>query len=172
MERLPWVERKFQFNIPPGWLPNIINRLEGAPLRLAHYVNQIGEGDAEKRFNDKWSFKEEVGHLGDLEELHIGRVQDFRERKETLRAADMTNAATEAANHNRQPLDILLENFSSKRQELILILRQLDDETQEFSAIHPRLKEKMRPVDLAFFTAEHDDHHLCSMQQIISRLAW
>jgi len=31
------------------------------------------------------------------------------------------------------------------------------------TAWHPRLKVRMRLVDLAYFVAEHDDHHLASM---------
>jgi len=28
----------------------------------------------------------------------------------------------------------------------------------------------MRPVDMAFFTAEHDDHHLASIREIMNRI--
>jgi len=35
------------------------------------------------------------------------------------------------------------------------------------AATHPRLKVKMTPVDLAFFDAEHDDHHLLKISDII-----
>jgi hypothetical protein len=34
------------------------------------------------------------------------------------------------------------------------------------TAVHPRLKRPMRLIDLCFFIAEHDDHHLT----IVSRL--
>jgi uncharacterized damage-inducible protein DinB len=35
------------------------------------------------------------------------------------------------------------------------------------SSLHPRLKRPMRLVDLCFFVAEHDDHHLA----VVTRLA-
>ena len=38
------------------------------------------------------------------------------------------------------------------------------------SAIHPRLNKPMRVVDLAHFTADHDDHHLASITYLASRL--
>ena len=38
------------------------------------------------------------------------------------------------------------------------------------SSLHPRLKMQMTPVDLAWFDAEHDDHHLVKIQNLIARL--
>jgi predicted short-subunit dehydrogenase-like oxidoreductase (DUF2520 family) len=35
------------------------------------------------------------------------------------------------------------------------------------TSLHPRLKRPMRLIDLCFFVAEHDDHHLA----IATRLA-
>jgi hypothetical protein len=32
--------------------------------------------------------------------------------------------------------------------------------------VHPRLQQPMRVVDMAFFVAEHDDHHLARMTQL------
>jgi hypothetical protein len=31
------------------------------------------------------------------------------------------------------------------------------------SAVHPRLQQPMRLVDMLYFVAEHDDHHLARM---------
>jgi hypothetical protein len=36
--------------------------------------------------------------------------------------------------------------------------------------MHPRLKVPMTPVDLAWFDAEHDDHHLVKINFIIETL--
>lgn len=33
--------------------------------------------------------------------------------------------------------------------------------------LHPRLKTQMTLVDLAWFDAEHDDHHLLRIQNLI-----
>jgi hypothetical protein len=35
------------------------------------------------------------------------------------------------------------------------------------SALHPRLKTPMRLLDLAFFVAEHDDHHLATISELL-----
>ena len=33
-------------------------------------------------------------------------------------------------------------------------------------ALHPRLKQPMRIIDLCFFTAEHDDQHLARITEL------
>ena len=37
------------------------------------------------------------------------------------------------------------------------------------SMLHPRLKQPMRLVDHLFFAAEHDDHHLAVIWELIGR---
>ncbi|MEQ9467925.1 MAG: DinB family protein [Ekhidna sp.] len=170
MERLPWVERKFQFNIPEGWLPNIISRLSGTSVRLVEMSSIIRESVAEQRLQGKWSIKEHIGHLADLEDLHIGRIDDFENRKPTLRAADMKNVRTEEANHNGLEVTEHIKRFKKKRGEFLSRLEYMSDETQSYQSLHPRLNTKMKPVDLAFFTAEHDDHHIAWIMHILNHI--
>lgn len=170
MERIKWTERQFVLGNSPGLLPNILERLRGTPVRLRHICKDLSMHDLEFKHGDHWSIKEHIGHLSDLEDLHEGRVDDFIERKDPLRAADMSNDATYKANHNSESLDHLLRVFETKRQTLVQRLLCLDEETQNYSAMHPRLKQLMRPVDMAFFTAEHDDQHLAIVREILVRL--
>jgi hypothetical protein len=167
MIRTKWKERTFTFDFPEGWIFNILERLRGTYPRLVAMTNNLPHERLILKPGGKWSIKEHIGHLIDLEDLHEGRVDDFLARNETLRAADMSNVRTESASHNDADLQILLKRFSSRRDQLIKRLEELDDQTQLFSSIHPRLKKSMRPVDMAYFTAEHDDHHLASISEII-----
>ena len=166
IERTKWVERKFNLGIPPGWLPNILSRLDGVTIRLQFLSSQLTEEQLSLQMNGRWSIKEHIGHLLDLEELHTGRILDFKQRKEVLRAADMTNKKTYAASHNQSSITDLIDQFKDKRDHFIHSLESLDTETQEFVAMHPRLEVPMRVVDMAFFTAEHDDHHIASIYEI------
>ena len=168
MQRTKWTERKFTFDFPEGWIFNIIERLRGTPARLEWITATLGESKLTFQPEGKWSRKEEIGHLSDLEELHEGRINDFLVRKETLRAADMTNAKTFSAKHNQKTLNELLNEFSEKRKKFTERLGMLDDDTLYFRSMHPRLQVPMRPVDMAFFTAEHDDHHIASIRNIIN----
>jgi hypothetical protein len=169
MQRLPWIERTFQFDVPPGWLYNICARLEGTESRLKHLVRDISDSTAQHKPNGKWSIKEHIGHLGDLEDLHLQRLEDFMKRNPQLSTWDVTNSATEKANHNDSSLESLIDTFSAKRKLFVQQLRSMDDSIHTFRSLHPRLKIPMKPVDMATFIAEHDDHHIASMMGIGQR---
>jgi hypothetical protein len=38
------------------------------------------------------------------------------------------------------------------------------------SMLHPRLKQSMRLVDHLYFVAEHDDHHMATIWEIIRKV--
>jgi len=166
MERTPWIKRKFHFKIPPGWLPNILERLHGTEFRLLKLTETISNETASFKPLEKWSIKEHIGHLTDLEALHIGRVNDFIFKLPVLRSADMTNAKTHMAPHNIKSIDALINEFAEERKTLIHHLKMLNEDILQFASLHPRLKTFMRPVDMAYFTAEHDDHHLASIRSL------
>jgi hypothetical protein len=108
--------------------------------------------------------------LIDLELLHHLRVLEFRALKSDLSAADMSNAKTEAANHNTRSLEALLNEFQKGRKAFINDFKSLSEASVQHKALHPRLKVFMKPVDLLFFVAEHDDHHLATMLEIKNSL--
>lgn len=167
MNRAKWTDRKFTFDFPEGWLADILERLKGTEIRIIYMINSLSEENCEFKPNGEWSIKEHIGHLSDLEDLHEGRIDDFLERKETLRPADMKNKKTYDANHNARAKEELIGEFFMKRKQFVDRLEALDDETHKHKAMHPRLQTMMRPVDVAFFTAEHDDHHLADMRAIV-----
>lgn len=167
MQRTPWIERKFNFDFPEGWIYNIMERLRGTSVRLKNISEQLNHNQLTRKKGKAWSIQEHIGHLLDLEALHEGRFDDFLERKKVLRAADMSNAKTEAAHHNNADITRLLNDFEQSRNCFISRLKALDDDTQRFQSLHPRLQIMMRPVDMAYFTSEHDDHHLASIRMLI-----
>jgi uncharacterized damage-inducible protein DinB len=163
----PWVDRKFEFHFPVGIFPIIIERLRGTLTRLEAILQNIPEEKLSNKLDGKWSVKEVIGHLFDLEELWQGRIDDFLRHKETLRAADMTNAKTNEAHHNAQSLTSLLKKFREAREALIKRVENFDEAMASITSLHPRLKTPMRMVDSLFFTAEHDDHELTKIRNLI-----
>ena len=164
----PWVERKFEFNFPVGLFPVIIERLRGSLLRIELMVSGKTEDELSFKNGNGWSVKEQLGHLYDLEELWYGRIEDFLAGKETLRAADMTNAKTHSADHNKKTIKELMKQFFSARNKLIAKVENIDEATASITAIHPRLQKPMRLIDSLFFVAEHDDHHLAKIRELLS----
>ncbi|MBI3766721.1 MAG: DinB family protein [Ignavibacteriales bacterium] len=165
-----WVERTFDFNFPLGLFPCILERLRGTPPRLEEFLRLVPQTIYTVRIGDSWSIQEHVGHLFDLDELHDGRIDDYREGKTLLRAADLENRKTKEANHNAHSMDTILRNFRAARHHFIYRLENLDDDMIARVSEHPRLKQPMRLVDMAYFVAEHDDHHLARIAAIARQL--
>jgi len=163
----PWVERKFDFHFPVGIFPVILERLRGTLYRIEAMINNRTDEELSKK-SSGWSIKEHIGHLYDLEELWYGRIEDFLAGKETLRAADMSNAKTHEAGHNKKNIEDLLKQFSTARNKLIAKIENIDEATAAITAIHPRLQKPMRLLDSLFFVAEHDDHHVARMRELMN----
>ena len=167
MQRTKWFERKFPVIDDSGILPSVIERLDGTLIHIAEIISKTNAELLVAKPNDKWTIQEQVGHLVDLEPLWLGRVDDLTNGLMELRAADLSNQKTHNANHNATDIKILLQQFRKQRKFFVSRLRNLTDEQLLKSALHPRLKTPMMIIDLAFFVAEHDDHHLADMHEII-----
>ena len=167
MNRIRWTERKFDLDLPIGNMPMILERLRGTASRIEEMIKGLPEDLLRKNISGKWSIKEHIGHLSDLEELHEGRIDDLIALKTELRAADMGNKKTNEAKHNAKDISVLLHNFRLSRSEFVKRLSELPDNVIAHSSLHPRLQRMMKPVDMAYFVAEHDDQHLALMREIV-----
>ena len=168
VERMLWIERKFSFDFLPVWMyPNVVERVRGTPARLEDLVKSAPPESLTRREGDKWSIQEHAGHLLDLEPLGMNRLDDFEMERETLHAADMENRKTHEANHNANKIENILGAFRAERMEFVRRLDTYDDGFVTRVALHPRLQMKVRVLDLAYFIAEHDDHHLSRISELI-----
>ncbi len=165
-KQIAWFKRKFDFGLQQNIFPSIIERLEGTPLRLEYKVQAFSPDLLTSKPDRKWSVKENIGHLIDLEPLWQGRLLDILESREFLRETDLSNAKTDQAQHNHTPLDQLFTRFASARRETVAQLIKLNEKDIFRAALHPRLKQPMRTMDLFLFVAEHDDHHLAAISSI------
>lgn len=166
--QLPWIQRSFSFNFPASIFPVIFSRLEGSIFRV-HSLLLNADDEACSYNKHGWSVKEHLGHLYDLEELWWKRLQDFRANREMLTAADMTNAKTTAAGHNEKTLEQLLQQFTIERQRLLETVYDFDEAILSLTSVHPRLNQPMRLVDTLFFVAEHDDHHISILSNLLRK---
>jgi uncharacterized damage-inducible protein DinB len=163
MTRVRWFDRRFDFSFPTELHPQLLERLRGTPLRLAERVALV-DPEAQRRRTTGWSVQEHAGHLADLDRiLFRPRVIEFVHGEATMLAADLTNATTEAANHNARTMDSVLAEERSERDALVAHLERMEAELFARRALHPRLNVPMRLVDLMLFIAEHDDHHLAAI---------
>ncbi len=167
IERIAWFERRFSFDLPLWMYPNVLERLRGTPARLEEHTGSLSREALTRRVDEKWSIQEHAGHLLDLEPLEIRRLEDYREGREELTPADPSNRKTYEANHNSREIGAILAPFRKERMDFVERLEGFDEEFIQRSALHPRLKLPMRVIDLAFFKAEHDDHHLARISELI-----
>jgi hypothetical protein len=171
-----WFERKFDFTFPVEQHPNLCARLRGTPGRLEETVHGVAHDVliSKPGENKKWSAQEHGGHLLDLEPLWMARVNnylgdDYLTETSQLTAADLSNRKTHEAQHNQRPIDEILAAFRSARSQLVSRVENIDPAIFARALLHPRLKLPMRLVDHLYFVAEHDDHHLAHIWELINR---
>lgn len=164
---LPWFGRQFDLTFPLEQFPNVIVRLRGTPARLEEMLNGVARETLIRRAGDQWSPQEHAGHLLDLESLWIARVDDYLNGAPVLTLADLTNRRTNEANHNtREPIEIL-RAFRTARRALLEKLIGVGPDLLDRRLSHPRLRQSMRLVDHLYFAAEHDDHHLARIWELM-----
>jgi hypothetical protein len=162
-----WFERKFDFSFSVELLPDLQARLRGTPARLEEALRGCSHPTLIEKPQGKWSAQEHAGHLLDLEPLWLARVDDYVAASDQLTAADLTNRTTDQANHNARPPEQILTGFRVARETLLKHVDELDGALLVRSIPHPRLKTPMRLVDHLYFVAEHDDHHLARIWELV-----
>ena len=172
MTKVKWFERSFDFSKDQNIFPSIIERLKGTPARLEEKFKSIPSEILEIKIDNTWSIKENVGHLIDLEPLWQGRLEDIQNGAIEMRPTDLANRKTDEASHNAQSIEKLLRDFREIRERTISLIEDLDNETIFKSALHPRLKTPMRTMDLFLFVAEHDDHHLARITELVKIMGY
>ena len=170
MQQTKWFERKFNFDFTENIFPSIIERLAGTPARLEEKFAAIPRDMQTISIDGTWTIKENVGHLTDLEPLWQGRLEDLLNDQTELRPTDLQNRKTYEANHNAKPIEELLKDFRTIRKITVDSISALSEDIIFKSALHPRLKTPMRTMDLFLFVADHDDHHLARITELVKMI--
>lgn len=163
MNMLAWFDRKFTFGLSPEMLPFYLERLSGTMARIEFKVKGVDDKILSEKFNTKWCLKQHIGHLAEVDEIGNRRIDEM-----TSGAAVLSPAVFEPKDYSTWPIGKVLDYFDKTRAGNIKKYNNLTDDQLLKDSEHPRLKVKMTPVDLAWFDAEHDDHHLVAIQNILS----
>lgn len=162
-----WTDRTFTFDMPPEMYPNVLERLRGTPARLTERLSLMPHPIRIRRHGSDWSIQEHAGHLWDIVSLEAARLEDYLAGRDTLTPADMSNRKTYEANHNASPVERILDRFRSERLALVSRMEDMDASVVVRPAYHARLDTPMRLLDCAYFFAEHDDHHLVQITELV-----
>ncbi|HMQ47402.1 MAG TPA: DinB family protein [Saprospiraceae bacterium] len=164
----PWFERQFPVVGNDSYWP-LLERLEGTPMRIKAKFEPYPDALLQSKVGAEWSVLENIGHLVDLEPLWIGRVSDIAQGLEFMRPADLSNRQTHEADHNTKTLEELWFSLTELRTQFLDLLQTLSSADLDKAALHPRLKTPMKIVDLMYFVAEHDDHHLATCSMLLKK---
>jgi hypothetical protein len=164
MKKLDWFERKFIFGLPEGMLPFYLERLEGTLARIKDKTSGVPEKILSEKFDGKWSIKQNIGHLAEVDEIALKRIDEI------LGGADVMSPAVfePRVDYNGLELEEVVSIFEKNRHANLLAYKTLGRNDVEKTCMHPRLKVKMSVIDLAWFDAEHDDHHLVRISEILN----
>ena len=166
-----WFDRTFELGLDAEVWPTLLKRLRRTPERLAAAVRGWPPELLTRRFEGKWSIQENIGHLFDLEALWDRRLDDYDAGAEVLHPADLENRKTHEARHNERPISEILADFTAARRAIIARLTRMSPAELARTSLHPRLQQPMSVVDLCYFVAEHDDHHLLTIERLRSQRA-
>jgi DinB superfamily len=162
MNSLKWFERKFSFGLPKEMLPFYLERLEGTPARIENKIRAVNDVILSEKYGGKWSVKQHIGHLAEVDLVANRRIDEI-----ISGVAELSPAVFEPKDYSLWSLDDVLDYFQNIRAGNISKYASLKEEDLSKSSIHPRLKTPMTVVDLAWFDAEHDDHHLVAITEIL-----
>jgi hypothetical protein len=163
MQEVPWFERELIFGKPVEMLPYFLERLSGTILRLEAKVKGIEDHILSEKFNGKWSIKQNIGHLAEVDQIANKRIDEM-----VNGVAVISPAVFEPQDYNPWPIEKVISFFSETRKSNLKKYASLSSDQLLKSSLHPRLKVQMTPVDLAWFDAEHDDHHLVKINNILN----
>ncbi len=167
IQKSSWTDRHFTFDLPISMFPNILERLRGTPARLEDRILKMDSAILTKRIGESWSIQENVGHLLQTEKLVLLRLDDYDSGRAMLHPADLTNHGIKEEDYNQVDIGGLLSAFRETRDHIVRRLEPLDHEGISRSAHHSRLNQSMRVLDLMVFTADHDDHHLARITELL-----
>jgi hypothetical protein len=166
MKKLDWFERQFTFGLPHGMLPFYLERLEGTAARIEKKVAGVSEAILSNKLEGKWSVKENIAHLVEVDEIALKRIDEMKQGITPMSPA----VIQPGKDYNRQSIQEIVEFFKTNRAKNLQKYKSLTDGDLRKYCLHPRLKVQMNAVDLAWFDAEHDDHHLVRINEILSTL--
>src|SRR5687768_10913006 len=135
MEKLQWFERKFSFNAPVGMLPFYLERLEGTVVRIENKTKAASEEQLSLRWHNKWSVKENIGHLAEVDEVGLKRIDEM-----IMGTSPMSPAVFEPKPYHEWELNKVIAYFRMTRMKNLQRYKSLQFDDLNKAALHPRLK--------------------------------
>ena len=162
-----WLEKQFDFDFPASKYVEFLQSLRETPAKIEVLVENLPREVLVRRDEDSWSIQENVGHFLTAESLFLGRLDDYENDEPVLQPARFEDNPTDKANFNEKEIQWILDEFRKQREIYINRLDVLEPKAFEKAILHPRLNKPMRLCDMLYFHAQHDQHHLTRIAELI-----
>ncbi len=137
---------------------NILNVLDRQKNEMVHLFNNISEEASGFRYADnKWSIKEVLGHMMDVERVFSYRALRFARQDQTPLAEFDQDKYIESANFDSRTLIDLNDEYRSMRECTHTLFSGFDDLMLNNKGVASRQIFTVRSV--AFIIAGHELHH-------------
>ncbi len=157
----------------PPFYARYINALPDGPIldflgaqaaATAALLEGIGEAGAGYRYAPgKWSVKEVVGHVVDVERIFCMRALRFARGDATALPGFEQNAYVAVAGFDRQPLTGLIDALRVTREAALCFFRSLDDEALMRRGVAAGGEFCVRAF--AWIIAGHQAHHVRLLEE-------
>jgi len=159
-EYAPYYSRYID-RVPDGDLVELLRGQIGETLAL---LRAIPEDRASYRYEPgKWSIKEVVGHLADVERIMGYRMLRIARGDSTPLPGFDENAYVPAANFDARSLTSLAHEFEQVRGATIAFLETLDPDAAARQGSANNLEISARA--LAYIIAGHERHHVAILRE-------
>ena len=130
-----------------------------APKRIKKLIRGLSEKELSKRpAPGKWSIKETLGHLIDVERIFAYRALRIARNDQTNLPGFEQDDYIPAAQFDRRPWSGLLEEFEAVRHSNVLMFRGLHEEAWERQGMSNGKLLSVRAA--AYVIAGHERHHM------------
>ena len=162
-----WLEKQFDFDFPASKYVDYLQCLRETPEKIEALVENLPKETLIRQDGDSWSIQENVGHFLTVESLFLGRLDDYENDAPVSRPARFEDNPTDKADFNEKDMQWILDQFREQRAIYINRLDALRPDDFEKAILHPRLNKPMRLCDMLSFHAQHDQHHLTRLVELI-----
>jgi len=165
---IPWSQRVFDYGRSLDELPVLLERVQGTTARLSNLLARQPMAKLLHREEGKWSAMEHLGHLLALQERFEPRVDDFQQRLPKLCVINLQDQDPFIQGQRSRSLGDVLEEFRLKRLRFAYRVETLHHRSLVHAAYHQCQARAMRPMDMLLWIAEHDDHHLAIVRDLLN----
>ncbi len=142
--------------VPDG---DIVATLDSQIGETSTFLRSLPESVGDHRYAPgKWSIREVIGHMADVERVFAYRALRFSRADETPVEGFDENSYVASASFNRRSLDDLTGEFEHLRKASVHLLGNLDESAMTKRGVANGLEISVRA--LAFILAGHERHHI------------